>query len=180
MPYLEKAVAAHCGGWDKINGGQCTHAWRLLLGCKEQYTIRLGSNGMWSCLGSFNPKTKEWDPLRNSPHDNSLWPMAWPEVGGGGGLHKKVDCEDLFERMCEWDDTSYIMAAGTTAGSDTEDHDGIVDGHAYTILDCVNDVAGTDFDLIKVSPPNPNQCSSDQGEPSLDNTTLWLSSPGHI
>ena len=34
--YLEKAVAAHCGGWDKIDGGQCTHAWALLTGCKSQ------------------------------------------------------------------------------------------------------------------------------------------------
>ena len=33
-PDLEKAVAAHCGGWDKIDGGQCTHAWALLTGCQ--------------------------------------------------------------------------------------------------------------------------------------------------
>jgi hypothetical protein len=25
VPYLEKALAAHCGGWDKIVGGQCNH-----------------------------------------------------------------------------------------------------------------------------------------------------------
>merc|ERR1740121_2141797 len=37
--YLEKAVAAHCGGWDEIKGGQCTHAWRILTGCKHQYTF---------------------------------------------------------------------------------------------------------------------------------------------
>ena len=30
--YLEKALAIHCGGWDKIVGGQCTHAWSLLTG----------------------------------------------------------------------------------------------------------------------------------------------------
>ena len=34
--YLEKALAIHCGGWDKIVGGQCTHAWALLTGCKYQ------------------------------------------------------------------------------------------------------------------------------------------------
>merc|ERR1712012_196815 len=43
--YLEKAVAIHCGGWDKINGGQCTHAWRILTGCKKQYTFREAENG---------------------------------------------------------------------------------------------------------------------------------------
>lgn len=25
VPYLEKALSAHCGGWDKIHGGACTH-----------------------------------------------------------------------------------------------------------------------------------------------------------
>eukprot|EP00656_Telonema_subtile_P049252 TRINITY_DN6077_c0_g4_i4.p3 TRINITY_DN6077_c0_g4~~TRINITY_DN6077_c0_g4_i4.p3 ORF type:complete len:127 (-),score=45.43 TRINITY_DN6077_c0_g4_i4:78-458(-) len=55
--------------------------------------------------------------------------------------------------MCAWDDAGYVLAGGTRAGSDTEDHEGIVDGHAYTILDCVNDVAGTEFDLIKVRNP---------------------------
>lgn len=25
VPYLEKALAAHCGGWDKIVGGHCSH-----------------------------------------------------------------------------------------------------------------------------------------------------------
>ena len=39
------------------------------------------------------------------------------------------------------------------AGSDSNDTDGIVDGHAYTVLDCVNDVAGTQFDLVKVRNP---------------------------
>ena len=45
--YLEKAVAAHCGGWDNINGGNCTHAWSLLTGCKDQYTITREDTGMF-------------------------------------------------------------------------------------------------------------------------------------
>ena len=40
VAYLEKAIAAHCGGWDAIEGGQCTHAWSLLTGCREQYIIQ--------------------------------------------------------------------------------------------------------------------------------------------
>merc|ERR1712079_91011 len=66
--YLEKAIAVHCGGWDKIDGGQCTHAWRLLTGCKAQYTFRDTGEG-FGCYGAFNPNTKEWEVLANSPHD---------------------------------------------------------------------------------------------------------------
>merc|ERR1712166_1345568 len=55
--------------------------------------------------------------------------------------------------MCAWDDQNYILGAGTRAGSDKEGTDGIVDGHAYSVLECVNDVAGTDIDLIKMRNP---------------------------
>eukprot|EP00656_Telonema_subtile_P049254 TRINITY_DN6077_c0_g4_i6.p1 TRINITY_DN6077_c0_g4~~TRINITY_DN6077_c0_g4_i6.p1 ORF type:complete len:525 (-),score=118.49 TRINITY_DN6077_c0_g4_i6:156-1730(-) len=153
--YLEKAVAVHCGGWDKINGGQCTHAWRLLTGCQDQYTIRRTQGGVWKSFGALNPNTNEMEALANSPHEGfqGLWPMTWPEEGGGGEMNLEVTENDLFERMCAWDDAGFVMGAGTRAGSDTEDHEGIVDGHAYTILDCVNDVADTEFDLIKVRNP---------------------------
>ena len=43
--------------------------------------------------------------------------------------------------------------AGTKSGSDTHDTDGIVDGHAYTVIDCVDNAGGTEFDLIKVRNP---------------------------
>ena len=67
--YLEKAVAAHCGGWDKINGGQCTHAWALLTGCREQYTIRKASSASvkYACFGAYNPNKQTWEELANSP-----------------------------------------------------------------------------------------------------------------
>jgi hypothetical protein len=98
VPYLEKAIAVHCGGWDKICGGQCTHAWRMLTGCKEQYTIKqldpVQQPNMYSCFGAHGPKpgsgagagAGEEVGHCNSPHDGfqGSWQMAWPEVGGGG------------------------------------------------------------------------------------------------
>jgi len=153
--YLEKAIAVHCGGWDAIDGGQCPHAWMMLTGCKEQYTIRANASGNYSCFGKYNPNDERYEALTNSPHGGfrGLWPMAWPEVGGGGDLDLELEMEELFERMCAWDDCNFILAAGTKAGSDTQKTDGIVDGHAYSVLECHNDVAGTDIDLIKMRNP---------------------------
>ena len=68
--YLEKALAAHCGGWDKITGGQCTHAWALLTGCKEQYTISKNPrSGKFICCAKYNPNAKKWAKHANCPHD---------------------------------------------------------------------------------------------------------------
>lgn len=152
--YLEKAIAIHCGGWDKIDGGQATHAWRILTGSKEQYSFRANEDG-WRCLGSLNPNTGEHEKLANSPKDGSkrLWPMPWPEVGGGGDLHLQIDQDDMFGRMCEWEDTNYIMCASTGGASDSEDHEGIVDNHCYTILNVVSNPAGKEVYLVKLRNP---------------------------
>ena len=90
-------MAAHCGGWDQIDGGQCTHAWSLLTGCKEQYTINQDGDA-YKCCGKFNPNEQKWEEHANSPHDgfNGLWPMAWLEVGGGGDA--SLSQEQLFTR----------------------------------------------------------------------------------
>ncbi|CAE7791797.1 DEK1 [Symbiodinium sp. CCMP2456] len=152
--YLEKAVAIHCGGWDELDGGQCPHAWRILTGCNDQYVFMDDGDG-FECWGKFNPNTETWEPMENSIKKSSqtIWRMDWPEVGGGGDKRTKCGHNEMFERMCAWDDQNYVMAAGTKPGSDTNTTDGIVDGHAYTVITCLNDVAGTTHDLIKVRNP---------------------------
>ena len=55
--------------------------------------------------------------------------------------------------MCSWDDQNYILACSSKTGSDTESTDGIVDGHAYTVLTCVDNAGGSEFDLIHVRNP---------------------------
>ena len=154
--YVEKALAIHCGGWDKVDGGQCTHAWRLLTGCKEQYTISQKSEGVYGCFGMYNPNEKKWEELANSPHDGfqGLWPMEWPELGGGGAIMEDKGVDEVFDRMCAWDAANYILAAGTKSGSDEENTDGIVDGHAYSVLTCVRNVLGhEEVDLVKMRNP---------------------------
>merc|ERR1712125_290410 len=120
--YLEKAVAIHCGGWDEISGGACTHAWSLLTGCREVYEFRKGRDGFMMCFGKLDPTSGQWDlgANPNSPHSGNLWPMQWPSVGGGGAMDVKVTAEDMFERMCEWEDRNYLMACGSDGGDDTQ------------------------------------------------------------
>jgi len=154
--YLEKALAVHSGGWDKIVGGQCTHAWALLTGCKEQYTMgRNPATGKWRCFAKFNPKTKEWAKHENSPHDcaNTTWRVGWPTVGGGGSRDLELDDEEMFLRLFAWDQVNYIVGAGTSGTSDKQSTGGIVDNHAYSVIESVDNVAGTDIDLIKVRNP---------------------------
>jgi len=154
--YLEKALAVHCGGWDKLVGGQCTHAWALLTGCREQYTMRRNpATGKWRCFAKCNPKTKVWLDLANSPHDcaKTTYRVDWPEVGGGGSRDIELDDEEMFMRLYAWDQINYIVGAGTSGTSDKQSTGGMVDNHAYSVIETVDNVAGTEIDLIKVRNP---------------------------
>lgn len=155
VSYLEKAVAAHCGGWDAIDGGVCVHAWRLLLGCRDVYTFKRQDDGCFACRGDLNPTTNEREQLDNSPHKGfkGLWPMAWPEVGGGGDRDLTLNRDDFFHRLCAWDKANYIMACGSEDGSDRTSKQGIVQGHAYTLLKCVEKPGGANVDLVEVRNP---------------------------
>lgn len=114
---------------------------------------RNARTGKFSCGGKFNPNTKKWSKQSNSPHDcdASMWPMDWPQVGGGGS--GELEQEELFQRMCAWDDVNFIVGAATNGASDKHRTEGMVDNHAYSVIECHNDVAGTDIDLIKVRNP---------------------------
>merc|ERR1719201_2088958 len=79
--------------------------------------------------------------------------MKWPEVGGGGGMDDSYSQDELFSKMCAWDQANFIMGAGTRSGSDTEMTDGIVDGHAYTVLSCIKNAGGTGIDMVKMRNP---------------------------
>lgn len=153
--YLEKALAAHCGGWDLIDGGQCTHAWALLTGCKEQYIIQrsMSDPDRFICTAKFNTEIDQWADHENSPSlgDQGMWEVPWPKIGGTGT--DALDEDELYCRMCRWNDTNYLVGASTKGASDEKMTDGIVDNHAYSVIDCQNDVCGTGMDLILIRNP---------------------------
>mmetsp|Transcript_18762 Transcript_18762/g.38851 ORF Transcript_18762/g.38851 Transcript_18762/m.38851 type:complete len:536 (-) Transcript_18762:355-1962(-) len=152
--YLEKALAIHCGGWDRIVGGNCNHAWALLTGCRHQYHItnKYSGSGKYQCLGKYNPHERKWEPQYNCFHDNEQvhWEMEWPQVGGGGELGLELTADELFLKMVAWDKQNYIVGAGcSNAGADG----GLVADHAYSVLESHANIAGSGIDLCKVRNP---------------------------
>jgi hypothetical protein len=109
--------------------------------------------GLYGCYGKFNNFESKWGDQANSPHDSdqTLWTMPWPEVGGGGD--ENISQDELFLKMCAWDKINYIVGAGTTGVSDKESKGGLVDNHAYSVIESVHNAAGTGIDLIKVRNP---------------------------
>ena len=113
--------------WSFISGGKCTDAWPMLTGSRNQFVImRNAKTQKYGCYAKFNPLKGKWTDHRNSPHDydQSCWRVGWPKVGGGGSENLDLTQEELFARLVAWNDTNYLIGAGTDGVSDKASTDG--------------------------------------------------------
>jgi len=85
---------------------------------------------------------------RHTEGFQGLWPMAWPKVGGGGHLGKAIDQEELFKKMCAWEDANYLMAALSV--KDGKKTKGTVIGFLYTIRRILDNCGDTGIGMIEM------------------------------
>ncbi|CAK0829161.1 unnamed protein product [Prorocentrum cordatum] len=152
---LEKAIAAHCGGWDKIDGGSCVHAWRILTGCRDACQILLDRDGLYRCYGKYKADEGRWAELENSPHDGDqqLHKAGWPEVGGGGDVGQGISADALFAKLCAWVEAGFLFSCQSHRSA-SRAASGVMDTHAYSVIGVIQGAGGSHFDMIKVRHPD--------------------------
>ena len=165
VPYLEKAIAVHCGGWDEIDGGACPHAWSILTGCKETYVIStdqsllstFSTGTSYNCYGitirwrtgGRGSRTRLTNPLiAHGPWNGQT---SAPSTARGRPGSPRTTCSRRSPRGTR---TITSSAPARGSGDDTNSRNGMVDGHAYTVLQAIENVAGSGFDLVQVRNPH--------------------------
>lgn len=146
-----------------------------------------GNNGSFRTMFTeVSEDSALWAPLLEKAfakyHGNYLHIEAGnPKIGArtlhGGPFeehdHKDVDADYIWNRLKEHDGSNDILQAGTSGGNDTETSaNGIVLGHAYTILGVVELSAGPR--LVKLR--NPWGSEKWRGRWS-DSSDLWNATP---
>ncbi|MEW5310132.1 MAG: hypothetical protein WDW38_001959 [Sanguina aurantia] len=118
---LEKAMAKFKGSYEGLDGGSSLWALEVLTGdyCFKIQTDALGKE--WGLYELVHVEKK--DPA--SKHD---YAVALED------MEKKFTPDDVFEVMLKSARSGGIMGAMSAPGSDSENTDGIVHGHAYSIL----------------------------------------------
>ena len=158
--YLEKALAAHCGGYDGIVGdagallrersiaapggykpGDITpDPFAMLTGIHKQYYFTCVPS-----LGGGRNKKAPWITRTTWPEnvdgENSTWDRYADSLSE----------DEMFDKMCAWNDANYVM---TCHAPENLKKQGIVDFHAYSLLRCVRNVAGTTHDMVEVRNPH--------------------------
>ena len=128
----------------------------MLTGSRNQYEItRDKKTGKFWCGARYNPNSGQWSEHSNSPHGSNpaIWRVDWPSVGGGGDQKLDLTQDELYARIVAWDEHNFLIGAASGGVSDKQTTDGIVDNHAYSIIDTRPNVCGTGMDLLLVRNP---------------------------
>lgn len=118
VPLLEKAVAKFCGNFGNLNGGQALYAWQVMTGCTDLWEFRRKEGeDTWMHIA-----VKYTDA--RSVH-------SW---SGAYGHLKQVDSDAFWPLLEEWDQLNYVMGASCDGGVEDALDNGLVTGHAYSLI----------------------------------------------
>lgn len=151
---MEKAFAKLCGGYEKLDGGHSGFALAAMLGHPDVVMY-------------WKPKEDEdlWVETPGAWSDNDVQNVQW--LGGG----RQLRGQQMFDILAQYDSKNYPMCCSSHSGSDSDTNDqGIVQGHAYSLLQVKKNVCGKNFDLLQVRNPWGNsEWTGDWG----DDSALW-------
>lgn len=128
----------------------------MLTGSRNQYIMTKNeTTKKYKCTARFNTAKQEWAQHANSPRDGdqTTWDVEWPKVGGGGQRGLEMSQDVLFQKIVAWDANNYLIGAATSGTSDRNSTDGLVDNHAYSIIDSRTNICGTGIDLLLIRNP---------------------------
>lgn len=113
---LEKAMAKMFGGYARLNGGNAAVAFRAMTGEKNQLMWKKEPGGTWS-----------------------RWSLVDRDSRFVSEGRERRSGHDLFRQLAEYDRSNFLMSVSMNVrhGMEHKRRDGLVEGHAYTLLQVV-------------------------------------------
>lgn len=132
----------------------------MLTGSANQITIQKHhTSGKYCCCAKYDLQKKEWKKHTNSPNqgkasEHTLDVVGWPTSDGlGGTKDDHLTEEEVFRKLVVYNNSNYLIGGGTDGLSDDTTTDGIVDNHAYSVIEIQANVCKTGIDLLLVRNP---------------------------
>eukprot|EP00931_Biecheleriopsis_adriatica_P056045 TRINITY_DN33218_c0_g1_i1.p1 TRINITY_DN33218_c0_g1~~TRINITY_DN33218_c0_g1_i1.p1 ORF type:complete len:430 (+),score=89.30 TRINITY_DN33218_c0_g1_i1:132-1292(+) len=144
------------GSYADLHGGNVAHAFRALTGLEEQiYWKRDRSTQLWG------------KATLQKGSDKFIVP--------GRGRETK-NCDDFFEHARGCDQQNFLMAASITGGRESHRSDGLVEGHAYSVMQVMS-IQLKSHDLKLVMLRNPWGNEKEWRGAWSDRSPLWKQFP---
>lgn len=122
VPLLEKAFAKFAGTYGQLSGGCTSWAWQCLTGVERQLNYERADGWL------------EYEVVPDKQREAMAKDLrACPFYATG----QRLDHGELFERIHGWDGQNYVMSASIARSTRQAEHqrdDGLVEGHAYSLL----------------------------------------------
>jgi calpain-15 len=116
---LEKAVAKFCGSFGNLIGGQALYAWQIMTGCTD--------------LWEYRKDGEDWQHVAVA-YTDSRSVDSWSGAAGDDGI---LDSEAFWAKIMECDAANYVMGASCSGGVEDQLDTGLVTGHAYSMISCL-------------------------------------------
>lgn len=116
---LEKAMAKFKGSYANLDGGNVMWAMRVLTGDPVHKYIHDKASGVW----------KRWELAKAADRHNPLSTNTLMSTTEQRGR------DEMFDLIVAGLKKNWVMGASTGGGNDTQNIDGIVLGHAYSLID---------------------------------------------
>jgi len=133
---LEKAFAKLAGSYAGLKGGHFALAWQAFTGCEEQWAFKRGRSGNWSkklLQGRPGTPRRFHDTFEDDAADFT-----------------PVNDLNMFQQLMAFETANMMMGALIPSEGENKRNDGLVAGHAYSLLKAV-DAGG--FQLVKLRNP---------------------------
>eukprot|EP00746_Dinoflagellata_sp_MGD_P157251 gnl/MRDRNA2_/MRDRNA2_86159_c0_seq1.p1 gnl/MRDRNA2_/MRDRNA2_86159_c0~~gnl/MRDRNA2_/MRDRNA2_86159_c0_seq1.p1 ORF type:complete len:425 (-),score=91.12 gnl/MRDRNA2_/MRDRNA2_86159_c0_seq1:1123-2268(-) len=140
------------GDYNFLKGNSPLLGLKALTGAtqKELLSLSCKERDEWKCTSvSF-----EQLPSADVAHGSRT--LHWEDWPDGCAGHETKTLEEAFGWLAEYDEQNYLLCAcsDTAGGDDTNKSEGgVVQSHAYTIIQIAKDVAGSGVDLMHLRNP---------------------------
>lgn len=162
---MEKAFAKMYGGYEKLDGGHAGFAFAAMSG-SQAYGVeavmyeKVDGQNVWN----------EW-PARWTSNDTQS--NAFTQ-----GVRSQLSGEQLLALLEQYDAQNFPMCVCSHSGSDSDTNSkGIVQGHAFSLIQVKQNIAGSGVDLLQIRNPWGDVGMGEWAGEWSDNDGKWEEHP---